>query len=121
MAIVTHTNRLDSVRNSCVIEVFSEVFVLSGCFLDLSVGLGALVIALSQISSFFLKFKLNFKIYVSLPFEKEQGYRFIHVDRYVGWSIGTSVSLNTQLVQPITHDGSKVKVKGHVDIHTLCN
>ena len=34
--------------------VFGGVFVLSWCFLDLSVGVGAFVIELSQISFFFL-------------------------------------------------------------------
>ena len=53
MAIVTQTDRPKSVRNRCVIEVFDGVFVLSRCFLDYSVGVGAFVIGLSQISSFF--------------------------------------------------------------------
>ena len=52
MAIVTATERPESVRNRCVIEVFGGVFVLSRCFLDFSVGIGAFVIGLSQISSF---------------------------------------------------------------------
>ena len=43
-----------SVRNCCLIEVYGGVFVLSHCFfLDFSVGVGAFVIGLSQISSFF--------------------------------------------------------------------
>ena len=29
-----------------------------------------------------------------LPFEEEGAYCFAHVGRYVGWSMGTSVSLN---------------------------
>ena len=56
MAIVIPTDRLKSVRNRCVIEVFGGDFVLSLCFfffLDLGVGVGAFVIGLSQISSFF--------------------------------------------------------------------
>ena len=53
MAFVTPTDRLKSVLNRCVIEVFGDIFVLSRCFLDLSVGVGAFVIALSQISSLF--------------------------------------------------------------------
>ena len=53
MAIVTPTDRPKSVRNRCVIEVFGSVFVLSHCFLNFSVGVGAFVIGLSQISSFF--------------------------------------------------------------------
>ena len=53
MAIVTPTDRPKSVHNRCVIEVFSGVFVLSSCFLNFSGGVGAFVIGLSQISSFF--------------------------------------------------------------------
>ena len=53
MAIVTPTDRTKSVRNRCVIEVFGGVFVLLRCFFDFSVGVGAFVIGLSQISSFF--------------------------------------------------------------------
>ena len=53
MAIVTPTDRPKSVRNRCVIEVFGGVFVLSRCYLDFSVGVGAFVIGLSQISAFF--------------------------------------------------------------------
>ena len=52
MAIVTPADRPKSVRNRCVIEVFGGVFVLSHCFLDFSVGVGAFVIGLSQISFF---------------------------------------------------------------------
>ena len=44
-----------SVSNRCVIEVLVALFVLSRCFLDFSVGVGAFVIGLSQISTFFLK------------------------------------------------------------------
>ena len=53
VAIVTPTDRHKSVRNRCVIEDLGGVFVLSNCFLDFSVGVGAFVIRLSQISSFF--------------------------------------------------------------------
>ena len=53
VAIVTPTDRPKSVRNRCVIEVFCVVFVFSNCFLDCSVSVGAFVIGLSQISSFF--------------------------------------------------------------------
>ena len=42
-----------SVRNRCVIEVFGGVCVLSCCFVGFSVGVGAFVIGLGQISSFF--------------------------------------------------------------------
>ena len=53
MAIVTRSDRPKSARNRCVIEVFGGVFVLSLCFLDFSVGVGAFVIGPSKISSFF--------------------------------------------------------------------
>ena len=53
VAIVTPTDRPKSVWNRCVIEVFGCFFMLSRCFLDFSVGVGAFVIGLSQISSFF--------------------------------------------------------------------
>ena len=39
--------------NRFVIEVFGGVFVWSCCFVDFSVGIGAFIIGLSQISSFF--------------------------------------------------------------------
>ena len=52
MAIVTPIDRPKSVRNRCVFEVFGDVFVFSRCFLDFSVGEGAFVKGLSQISSF---------------------------------------------------------------------
>ena len=52
-AVVTQTDRPNSVCNRCVIEGFSGVFVLSRCFIGLSVGVGAFVIGLSLISSFF--------------------------------------------------------------------
>ena len=54
MAIFTPTDRPKSVRIRLVIEVFGGVFVLSRCFLDFSVGVGAFVIGLCQISPFFL-------------------------------------------------------------------
>ena len=53
VAIVTPTDRPKSVRNRCVIAVFGCVLVLSRCFLDFSVGVGAFALGLSQISSFF--------------------------------------------------------------------
>ena len=48
VAVVTPTDRLKSVRNRCPIEGFGDGFLLSRCFLDFSVGLGAFVIGLSQ-------------------------------------------------------------------------
>ena len=53
VALVTPTDRPKSVRNRCLIELFVALFVLSLCPLDISVGVGAFVIGLSQISSFF--------------------------------------------------------------------
>ena len=40
MVFVILIDRLMSVRNSCVIEVFGGVFELSSCFLDFSVNVG---------------------------------------------------------------------------------
>ena len=53
VAVVTPTDRPKSVCNRCVIELFVALFVLSVCPFDISVGVGAFVIGLSQISSFF--------------------------------------------------------------------
>ena len=53
VAVVTPTDRLKSVRNRCVIELFVALFVLSLCPFDISDEVGAFVIELSQISSFF--------------------------------------------------------------------
>ena len=53
LSVVTSTDRPNSVRNRCVIELFVALFVLSLCLFDFSVGVGAFVIGLSQISSFF--------------------------------------------------------------------
>ena len=53
MAVVTPTDRPKSVHNRCVIELFVALFVMSLCPFDISVGVGAFVIGLSQISSFF--------------------------------------------------------------------
>ena len=53
VAVVTPTDRNKSVRNRCVIELFVALFVLLLCPFDISVGVGAFVIGLSQISYFF--------------------------------------------------------------------
>ena len=53
---VTPTDRPKSVRNCCVIELFVALFVLSLCPFDISVGVRAFVIGLSQISSFLSSF-----------------------------------------------------------------
>ena len=70
MAIVTPTDRRESVRDRCVIEVFGGVFVLSRCFLDFSVGVGAFVIGQSQISFFFslLVWSLSDILYTLYPY-----------------------------------------------------
>ena len=51
-------SRPKSVHNHCVIKVCGAVFVLSHCFLDFSMGVGAFVIGLSQISSFFSSYDI---------------------------------------------------------------
>ena len=51
MTVVTSTDRPKSGHN--LVEVFGGVFVLSCCFLDFAVGVGAFVMRLSQIFSFF--------------------------------------------------------------------
>ena len=53
VAVVTPTDRPKSVRNRCLIELFCGVVCLCcHCSFDISVGVGAFVIGLSQISSF---------------------------------------------------------------------
>ena len=52
VSVVTPTDRPKSVRNRCLIELFVALFMLSLCPFDISVGVGAFVIGLSQISSF---------------------------------------------------------------------
>ena len=46
MTGATPTDRPKSVRNRCVIELFGDVFVLSSCCLDFTVGVVAFVIGL---------------------------------------------------------------------------
>ena len=53
VAVVTPTYRPKSVRNRFVLKLFVALFVLSLCPFDISVGEGAFVIGLIQISSFF--------------------------------------------------------------------
>ena len=53
IAVDTPTDRPKSVRNRCVIELFLALFVLSLCPFVISVGVGAFVMGLSQIFSFF--------------------------------------------------------------------
>ena len=54
VAVVTPTDRPKSSRNRCVIELFFGVVCVVILPFDISVGVGAFVIGLSQISSFFL-------------------------------------------------------------------
>ena len=54
MAVDSPTDRPKSVRNGLLIELFKALFVLSLYPFDNYVGIGAFVIGLSQISSFFL-------------------------------------------------------------------
>ena len=53
MTASTPTDRPKSVRNRCVIEVFGGVFYVVTLLFGFFVGVGAFVIGLSQISSFF--------------------------------------------------------------------
>ena len=53
VALVSPTYRHKSVRKRCVIELFVGLFVWSICPFDISVGVGAFVMGLNQISSFF--------------------------------------------------------------------
>ena len=57
MATVTPTDRPKSVCNRCVIEVLVAFLCCHVAFLNFSVGVGAFVIGLSQISS--LSFSLK--------------------------------------------------------------
>ena len=52
VAVVTPTDRPKSVRNCCLIELFCGVVCVVTCPFDISVGVGAFVIGLGQISSF---------------------------------------------------------------------
>ena len=65
VAVVTPTDRPKSVRNRCVIELFCGVVCVVTLPFDISVGVGAFVIGLSQISSFF-SFHLSTTWWVSL-------------------------------------------------------
>ena len=52
VAVVTPTDRPKSVRNRCLIELFCGVVCVVTAPFDISVGVGAFVIGLGQISSF---------------------------------------------------------------------
>ena len=64
VSAATPTDRPKCVRNRCVIKDCGGVFMLSRCFLDFSMGVGAFVTGLSQISSFFPLFIEYFDAYV---------------------------------------------------------
>ena len=53
VTVVTPNDCPKNVRNRCVNELVMALLVLSLCPFDISVGVGAFVIGLSQISSFF--------------------------------------------------------------------
>ena len=57
LAVVTPTDRPKSVRNCCLIELFFGVVCVVTCLFDISVGVGAFVIGLGQISSFLYVYK----------------------------------------------------------------
>ena len=61
------TDRPKSFRNRCVIEVFGGVFVLSRCFLDFSVGVGAFVIGLESDIFLFLLVNGTFEFKTTQP------------------------------------------------------
>ena len=92
MAIVIPTYHPKSVRNRCVIEVFGGVFVLSLCFFDLSVGLWAFVIGLSQISFFFSSSQNSLFSTCFSIFEQEENFEFLKQDQ-------TSLQFYIQLKQ----------------------
>ena len=52
VAVVTPSDCPKSVRNRCLIELFCGVVYVVTCPFDISVGVGAFVMGLSQISSF---------------------------------------------------------------------
>ena len=89
MAIVTPTDHPKSVRSRCVIEVFCAECVSLLCFLVfVSVGVKAIVIGLSQISSFFL-----FLSVVFWDIELKFGFDFIQIKfDFFFWSCLTTIT-----------------------------
>ena len=59
VALVTPTDRPKSVRNRCLIELFCGVVCVVTYPFDISVGVGAFVIGLGQISSFLSDISLS--------------------------------------------------------------
>ena len=72
VAVVTPTDRPKSVRNRCLIELFLWRCLCCHCPFDISVGVGAFVIGLSQISFF-----LSLSAYFSLKCISQGGTRKI--------------------------------------------
>ena len=64
VAVVTPTDRPKSVRNRYVIELFCGVVYVVTLPFDISVGVWAFVIGLSQISSFFSQNHLSTILYL---------------------------------------------------------
>ena len=73
VAVVTQTDRPKSVRNCCLIVLFCGVVCVAALPFDISVGIGAFVIGLGQISSF-----LSFIHYVNKG-ERQKGYKTSHI------------------------------------------
>ena len=71
VAVVTPTDRPKSVRNCCLIELFVALFVLSLCPFDISVGIGAFVIGLGQISSFLSFYSYVYTILNPIKFDMD--------------------------------------------------
>ena len=84
VAVNTPTDRPKSVRNRCVIELFCGVVCVVSLPFWLSVGVGAFVIGLSQISSFFsaIKQQLHFVKTVSMFFLYTSWFRIRSVYTY---------------------------------------
>ena len=85
VGIVISTDRPKSVRNHYVIEVFDGVCELSLCFLDFSVGVGAFVLELSLICSFFHD---NISSFLDLSFSKKKtafaaGLDYLNLKQYI--------------------------------------
>ena len=88
VAVVTPTDRPKSIRNLCLIELFCGVVCVVTLPFWLPVGVGAFVIGLSQISSFFsyldlllsirreVNFTLPFMTNMTISIPKSQALRF---------------------------------------------
>ena len=73
VVVVTPADRPKSLHNRCVIGTFFvAVFVLSLCPFDISVGVGAIVIGLSQISSFLFFYFCLITLHDYIPCQYQQ-------------------------------------------------